>query len=283
MNKKIVLSSCGIINENLKGEFYKLLNKEIEKTKVLYITTAIDGEDDSDTSWIAEEFKTILDLGIKKENIKEYKMDYEIDLSLYDMIYMMGGNTFYLLKKIRDTKFDIKLKEAINNSIVYVGSSAGSIILGNTIELALAYDKNHVNLVNFTGLKLIDGIIVPHANRKQEFIAEKLNIPVSKVYGVVTFYSFFTMEKKGKYVINVCLGTACFVRGADKILSEFERLLGIKNGETTPDGKFTLSSLRCVGACGLAPVVQVNGKTYGNATTETVKQILEEYRALEEK
>ena len=111
----------------------------------------------------------------------------------------------------------------------------------------------------------------------QEFIAGKLNIPVSKVYGVVTFYSFFTMEKKGKYVINVCLGTACFVRGADKILSEFERLLGIKNGETTPDGKFTLSSLRCVGACGLAPVVQVNGKTYGNATLETVKQIIEEY------
>ena len=111
----------------------------------------------------------------------------------------------------------------------------------------------------------------------QEFIAEKLNISVSKVYGVVTFYSFFTMEKKGKYVINVCLGTACFVRGADKILSEFERLLGIKNGETTPDGKFTLSSLRCVGACGLAPVVQVNGKTYGNATLETVKQIIEEY------
>ena len=116
----------------------------------------------------------------------------------------------------------------------------------------------------------------------QEFVAEKLNINVSKVYGVVTFYSFFTMEKKGKYVINVCLGTACFVRGADKILKEFESKLGIKNGETTEDGLFTLSSLRCVGACGLAPVVQVNGKTYGNATIDTVKEILEEYRALEE-
>ena len=111
----------------------------------------------------------------------------------------------------------------------------------------------------------------------QEFIAEKLQIPVSKVYGVVTFYSFFTMEKKGKYVINVCLGTACFVRGADKILKEFEARLGIKAGETTEDGRFTLTTLRCVGACGLAPVVQVNGKTYGNATTETVKEILEEY------
>ena len=116
----------------------------------------------------------------------------------------------------------------------------------------------------------------------QEFVADKLKINVSKVYGVVTFYSFFTMEKKGKYVINVCLGTACFVRGADKILREFEAQLGIKNGETTEDGLFTLSSLRCVGACGLAPVVQVNGKTYGNATTDTVKQILLEYRALEE-
>lgn len=116
----------------------------------------------------------------------------------------------------------------------------------------------------------------------QEFVAEKLNIPVSKVYGVVSFYSFFTMEKKGKYVINVCLGTACFVRGADKILKEFENRLGIQNGETTEDGKFTLSSLRCVGACGLAPVVQVNGKTYGNATIETVSQILEEYSKEEE-
>ena len=111
----------------------------------------------------------------------------------------------------------------------------------------------------------------------QEFIADKLHINVSKVYGVVTFYSFFTMEKKGKYVINVCLGTACFVRGADKILKEFESKLGIKNGETTADGKFTLSSLRCVGACGLAPVVQVNDKTYGNVTIEDVANILEEY------
>ena len=116
----------------------------------------------------------------------------------------------------------------------------------------------------------------------QEFIADKLHINVSKVYGVVTFYSFFTMERKGKYVINVCLGTACFVRGADKILKEFEARLGIKNGGTTADGKFTLSSLRGVGGCGLAPVVQVNGKTYGNATIETVKEIIEEYSNMED-
>lgn len=112
----------------------------------------------------------------------------------------------------------------------------------------------------------------------QEFIAERLNVPISKVYGVVTFYSFFTMERKGKYVINVCLGTACFVSGSDKIMQAFEERLGIKNGQTTSDGKYTLSSLRCVGACGLAPVVRVNGKTYGNATLETVDKILNEYK-----
>lgn len=112
----------------------------------------------------------------------------------------------------------------------------------------------------------------------QEHIAKRLDIPVAKVYGVVTFYSFFTMEKKGKYMINICLGTACFVRGSDKILAEFEERLGIKCGETTEDGLYTLSSLRCVGACGLAPVIQVNGKTYGNATIETVKEILDEYK-----
>jgi len=112
----------------------------------------------------------------------------------------------------------------------------------------------------------------------QRFIAEELNIPVVKVYGVVTFYSFFTMEKQGKYVINVCLGTACFVRGSEKILKEFQDKLGIKAGQTTEDGLYTLQTLRCVGACGLAPVVQVNGKTYGNSTLETVKLILEEYK-----
>ncbi len=112
----------------------------------------------------------------------------------------------------------------------------------------------------------------------QSHIANKLGINVSKVYGVVTFYSFFTMEPKGEYIINICLGTACFVRGAQPILEKFEELLEIKNGQTTKDGKFTITSLRCVGACALAPVVQINGKTYGNVKLEDVKKILDEYR-----
>ncbi len=84
------------------------------------------------------------------------------------------------------------------------------------------------------------------------------------------------MKKSGKFVIRVCLGTACYVRGAEKILHKFQETLGIKEGETTSDGLYTLETVRCVGACGLAPVVQVNGKTYGNCTLESVQQILEE-------
>ncbi|MBP3712975.1 MAG: NAD(P)H-dependent oxidoreductase subunit E [Bacilli bacterium] len=112
----------------------------------------------------------------------------------------------------------------------------------------------------------------------QRFIAKRLNVPVSKVFGVVSFYSFFTMKKTGKYVIRVCLGTACFVRGSEKILNEFSEKLGIQPGNTTADGLYTLETVRCVGACGLAPVIQVNGKTYGNATVQSVGQILEEYK-----
>ena len=111
----------------------------------------------------------------------------------------------------------------------------------------------------------------------QSFIAEKIGVNVSKVYGVVTFYSFFTMVPKGEYVINICLGTACFVRGADKILERVEEILKIKNGETTEDGKFTLTTLRCVGACGLAPVMQINDKTYGNISVDDVERILMDY------
>lgn len=111
----------------------------------------------------------------------------------------------------------------------------------------------------------------------QTHIARKLNINVSKVYGVVSFYSFFSMKPKGENVIAICLGTACFVRGSGKILERVEELLGIKNGETTPDGKFTITTLRCVGACGLAPVMQINDKTYGNITPEDVESILANY------
>ncbi|MFP4024268.1 MAG: NADH-quinone oxidoreductase subunit NuoE [Thiohalospira sp.] len=112
----------------------------------------------------------------------------------------------------------------------------------------------------------------------QEVVAQELNVSVAKVYGVVTFYSFFTMLPKGKHPISVCTGTACYVRGADNVLQEFKRQLGIEVGETTEDGEFSLSGLRCVGACGLAPVVLVGEKTYGRVAPDGVKAILDEYK-----
>ncbi len=108
----------------------------------------------------------------------------------------------------------------------------------------------------------------------QLYIAKKLDVPPSKVYGVVSFYTYFTTEPIGKYKISVCLGTVCFVKGSDKILEEFEKELGIKVGQSTKDLKFSLEGLRCVGACGLAPVVTVNGKVHGKVKPEDVKNII---------
>jgi len=111
----------------------------------------------------------------------------------------------------------------------------------------------------------------------QEVVAEQLNIPTAKVYGVVSFYSFFSMIPKGKYPISVCMGTACYVRGAEKVLDEFKNILKIKVGETDESGKFSLASLRCVGACGLAPVALVGGKVYGRLAPDDIKKIISEY------
>ncbi len=110
----------------------------------------------------------------------------------------------------------------------------------------------------------------------QIFVAEKLGLHHSDVYGVISFYSFFNENPVGKYQINICTGTACFVRGADRIIQEFQHFLHVEDGGTTPDGMFSLSGLRCVGACSLAPVVMVNDKVYGNVTAKMVPEIINE-------
>ena len=110
----------------------------------------------------------------------------------------------------------------------------------------------------------------------QRVIARKLGISPAQVYGVVTFYSFFTMTPKGRHPISVCLGTACYVRGSEQILEEIKRVLGIEVGGTTPDGKFSLDCLRCVGACGLAPVMMIGEKVYGRMEPKNIRKILEE-------
>jgi NADH:ubiquinone oxidoreductase subunit E len=110
----------------------------------------------------------------------------------------------------------------------------------------------------------------------QLLVAKTFRIQLSDVYGVISFYSFFTTTPPGKYKVHVCTGTACFVRGADRVLSEFEEQLGIKDGETRDDLEYSLGGLRCVGACSLAPVVMVNDKVYGKVTPDMVESIIKE-------
>ncbi|AGL03895.1 complex I 24 kDa subunit family protein [Desulfoscipio gibsoniae] len=112
----------------------------------------------------------------------------------------------------------------------------------------------------------------------QLFVARKLGIPGAEVYGVVSFYSYFTTKPSGIHTISICMGTACFVRGADKIAEKFKEKLGIESNETTEDGLFTIKDVRCIGACGLAPVVMVDDKVYGRVKVEDVDDIINTYR-----
>ena len=111
----------------------------------------------------------------------------------------------------------------------------------------------------------------------QIMVAEGLGIPLTEVYGVASFYAQFTLNPKGKYQISVCLGTACYVKGASDVLTAVEKKLGIKPGGITPDGKFSLDACRCVGACGLAPVIMINNDVYGRLTPDQVGAILDKY------
>ena len=139
--------------------------------------------------------------------------------------------------------------------------------------------------------KNVDGPLMPIMQKAQEsfgylsmeamtLIADELDIPVSKIYGVATFYAQFSLTPKGDYIIQVCTGTACYVKGAQKVLDRVYEELGIGSGETTPDGKFTIQDTRCLGCCGLAPVMTINEDVYGRVTPAQVKGILDKYRAL---
>ncbi len=111
----------------------------------------------------------------------------------------------------------------------------------------------------------------------QKMISEGLNIPLAEIYGIVTFYAQFSLNPKGKYQIGVCLGTACYVKGSGDILEEVKKFLNIEVGECTPDGKFSLDATRCIGACGLAPVVTVNEDVYGRLGKGEIVEILKKY------
>lgn len=134
-----------------------------------------------------------------------------------------------------------------------------------------------------------DGALIPALHKAQDIfgylpievqniISEELNVPLSEIYGVATFYSQFSLIPKGKYKIGVCLGTACYVKGSQAILDKVQEELNIDVGQTTPDGKFSLDATRCLGACGLAPVLVINEDVYGKLTPDDVKGIIEKYK-----
>ena len=111
----------------------------------------------------------------------------------------------------------------------------------------------------------------------QEVVSRKTGVSVAEIYGVVTFYSFFNLEPRGKYVIGCCLGTACYVKGAQNVIDKFSEILKIKPGETTADGMFTLDALRCIGACGIAPAVTINGTVYPKMSAGKVPEVVAHY------
>lgn len=146
-----------------------------------------------------------------------------------------------------------KLNEIINK---HKGKPGGLIPVLEEAQVALEY--------------------IPIAVQKK--IARELNLPLSRIYGVVTFYSFFTMTPRGKYTVRVCLGTACYVRGGKAIADTLKKEFGIEEGETTPDRMFTLETIRCLGACGLGPVLVVNEDVHGRVKPYKVREILSQYK-----
>ncbi len=144
-----------------------------------------------------------------------------------------------------------------------------------TKEILKKYPKERSRLIAILNdIQEKYGYIPKHA---QMVISEELSIPMAEIYGVITFYSRFTLAPKGKYNISICLGTACYVKGSQKLLDRAKERLKIEPGQVTPDGKFSIDDVRCVGACGLAPVFMVNDEVYGNATVKQFDEVIDQY------
>lgn len=142
-------------------------------------------------------------------------------------------------------------------------------------EILSKYKKEKDNLIQILNDIQVKYGYIPKVAQIE--VANYLNMPLAEVYGVITFYSRFTLVPKGQYNVSVCLGTACFVKGSKEILERAKSKLGIEEGQTTSDGKFSLDTTRCVGACGLAPVFTVNDEVYGKATVKKLDEVLDEY------
>ncbi len=147
-------------------------------------------------------------------------------------------------------------------------------------ELLKNYSQDNSNLIQILNEVQEKYGYIP--KQSQIEISNYLSIPMAEIYGVITFYSRFTLEPKGKYNISVCLGTACFVKGSQALLDRLKERLKIDEGQTTPDGKFSIDATRCVGACGLAPVFTINNEVYGKATVKKLDEVLDEYMKKED-
>lgn len=152
------------------------------------------------------------------------------------------------------------------------------------------FDEEKINRMKkvIDELKNIDGSLIAVMNEAQEifgylpievqqFISEEMNVPLTEIFGIATFYSRFTLKPSGKYKIGLCLGTACYVKGAAMVLDKLKEKLGISVGDVTSDGKFSLEATRCLGACGLAPVMMINGEVFGRLTPDDVDNILKKF------
>lgn len=146
-------------------------------------------------------------------------------------------------------------------------------------EILEKYTQDKDNLIQILNEVQDKYGYIPKTAQKE--VSDYLKVPLAEVYGVITFYSRFTLKPKGKYNISVCMGTACFVKGSEKLLDRVKERLKIDIGETTPDGKFSIEETRCLGACGLAPVFTVNGEVYGKATVQKVDEIIDMYMNME--
>jgi len=169
--KKLLLTSNGFTNQKILHAFKNLVGKELSDIKVLYIPTACRANSAEALAYISASKNNLVTHGITKENITEYNLDSDLsDLSKYNAVYVGGGNTFYLLHRIKETGFDKKLISAIENGLTYVGVSAGSIITGPTIETAGPFDENDIGITDFRGMNLTDTILIPHYSIHREKI-----------------------------------------------------------------------------------------------------------------
>lgn len=161
-------------------------------------------------------------------------------------------------------------------TVTTASQNAATVLSQDTRDFIASWAERPGNLIMVLHRVQSDFGYIP---REAAFeVADLLGIPLARIYGVLTFYNFFKLEKPGKYNVQVCMGTACYLKGGEDLILELERQLGVGINTVTPDGLFSVEAVRCVGCCGLAPVMVINGEVYGNVKTRDLPKVLDKYR-----